>query len=154
MNVVIVEDSELVRTQLLRLLALRAGVNVTGVATTEETAVSLITATNPDAILLDLALAPGSGIRVLERIRNAGCATRVLILTNNTGEILQQACVALGISGFYDKSNQIQACMDLLFSWLTPSSVDDASMSAAYSEPKPDSGWSTDGYPGSTPMNS
>jgi DNA-binding NarL/FixJ family response regulator len=139
-NIVIVEDSELIQDQLLRMLSLRGGINVVGIATDEEAAVSLIAATHPDAVLLDLVLAPGSGIRVLERIRTAGCTTRVLVVTNNTGEALRQACEALGISGFYDKSNDVQACMDLLFSWLPPSSLDDAPKSVASGKAEPGNG--------------
>ena len=126
MDLVIVEDSELIQAQLLRLVSLRGGIHVVGIATDEDAAASLITASNPDAVLLDLALAPGNGIRVLERIRKVGCATRVLVLTNNTGEALRRACEKHGISGFYDKSKDFQACIDQLFSWLPPSSPGDA----------------------------
>ena len=126
MDLVIVEDSELIQTQLLRLVALRGGIHVVGMATDEDAAVSLITARNPDAVLLDLALASGNGIRVLERIRKGGCATRVLVLTNNTGEALRRACEKHGISGFYDKSKDFQECIDQLFSWLPPPSPGDA----------------------------
>ncbi|MCX5724623.1 MAG: response regulator [Nitrospirae bacterium] len=75
MNLVIVEDSELIQTQLLRLVSLHGGINVVGIADDEETAVSLIASSNPDAVLLDLVLEPGSGIHVLERIRKAGCTS-------------------------------------------------------------------------------
>jgi DNA-binding NarL/FixJ family response regulator len=98
-NLVIVEDSELIRTQLLRMASLRDGINLVGMAIDEEAAVSLITESNPDAVLLDLALAPGNGIRVLERIRKAGSTARVLIVSNNTAEVLRQACEARGTSG-------------------------------------------------------
>jgi two-component system sensor histidine kinase/response regulator len=131
MKLVIVEDSELIQTQLLRMVASREGIEVAGVAVDEETAVSLISSTEPDAVLLDLALAPGSGIRVLERIRKAGCTARVLVVTNNAGDVLRQACSALGISGFYDKSSDVQACMEQLFGWLTPGVEDSAAATVA-----------------------
>ncbi|HEX6733393.1 MAG TPA: EAL domain-containing protein [Azonexus sp.] len=118
MKLVIVEDSELIRQQLLRLIAQQPAIQIVGTATNEAEAVELIEATAPDAVLLDLALASGSGLRVLERIRAASCGARVLVLTNNGGPPLQQACRALGISGFYDKSGEAQQCLDKLFSWL------------------------------------
>lgn len=118
MTLVIVEDFDLILTQLLRMVARRHEIVVVGIAADEESAVSLITEHSPDAVLLDLALAPGSGIRVLERIRRAGCSARVLVLTNNMGSILQRTCEEFGISGFYDKSLDVPACMDRLFSWL------------------------------------
>ena len=120
MNLVIVEDSELIRTELLGIIASQPRIRVIGVATEEETAVSLILTTGPDAVLLDLSLSPGSGIRVLSRIRSAGCAARVLVLTNNTDPALRKVCQGLGISGFFDKNLEAEKCLQQLFEWLPP----------------------------------
>ena len=120
MNIIVVEDSELIRSHLLEIIANEPRIRVIGVATEEEAAISLIMATGPDAVLLDLSLAPGSGIRVLQRIRAAGCAARVLVLTNNIEPALRKACLALGVSGFFDKSFEAEQCMQQLFDWLPP----------------------------------
>ena len=120
MNIVIVEDSELILAQLLRIFSSHSRINIQGTASTEEQAVEIILASRPDAVLLDLSLSPGSGMRVLERIRQAGSGTRVLILTNNAEHALRQACEILGISGFYDKTTEARQCLEHLFSWLPP----------------------------------
>ncbi len=120
MKLVVVEDSELIRTQLERILALQPRIRIAGSAGDEESAVDLILAERPDAVLLDLALSPGSGVRVLQRIREAGSGARVLVLTNNASEALRASCEALGISGFFDKSREVPACLDRLFAWLPP----------------------------------
>jgi diguanylate cyclase len=120
MNLVIVEDSQLILDQLLRLIGLQPGIRIVGTAGGETQAIELILAQRPDTVILDLALAPGSGVRVLESMRAAGCGARVLVLTNHASEPLQQACQALGVAGFYDKSNEAQACLDALFSALPP----------------------------------
>ena len=125
MNIIVVEDSELIRSHLLEIIATQPRIRVIGVATEEEAAISLIMATAPDAVLLDLSLAPGSGIRVLQRIRAAGCAARVLVLTNNIEPALRNACVALGVSGFFDKSFEAEQCMQQLFDWLPPLPADE-----------------------------
>ncbi len=104
MNVVVVEDSELIRTQLLRVLSQQPGLHVVGSAADEEWAVRLILDRDPEVVLLDLALSPGSGVKVLQRIRQAGCQSRVVILTNNDEEPLRQTCMGLGVAGFFDKS--------------------------------------------------
>jgi PAS domain S-box-containing protein len=44
----------------------------------------------------------------------------VLVLTNNTGDAFQQVCMKYGIAGFYDKSRDVEACLDKLFSWVDP----------------------------------
>lgn len=118
MNLVIVEDTEPVRRQLLRLVASQPGICVVGVAASEDDAVSLILAAQPDAVLLDLSLASGTGVRVLRRIRAADCTARVLVLTNHDIDIMRRTCESLGIDGFYDKSREAQACLDHLYSWL------------------------------------
>ncbi|MFH1659943.1 MAG: EAL domain-containing protein [Pseudomonadota bacterium] len=120
MKLVIVEDSELIRTQLVHLLAQQPRFSIIGTATEEGEAVNLILSTNPDAVLLDLSLAPGSGVQVLKRIREAGCGARVLILTNNTGQALRLACQELGANGFFDKSLEYETCLEKLNAWLPP----------------------------------
>ncbi len=61
MNVVIIEDSDLIRTQLVRIINGQPRVHVVGVAGEEEAAVQMILALRPDTVLLDLSLSPGSG---------------------------------------------------------------------------------------------
>ncbi len=102
MNIVIVEDSELVREQLTRLLSSEPRLQLVGVAAGEDEAVELLAQARPDAVLLDLALSPGSGLRVLERMRAAGNAARVLILSNNRDPALRAACLARGADGVFD----------------------------------------------------
>lgn len=125
MNIVIIEDNELVLYQLLRLVGKKPAICVAGMAPDEETAVSVIQVVQPDAVLLDLSLASGSGINVLKRIRAAGSKARVLVLTNHPADIARRTCEAHGIDGFYDKSSEAQVCLDHLFSWL-PQSAGDA----------------------------
>lgn len=118
MNIVIVEDSELIQVQLIRLLAKEPRIHVDGVADQEEGAIEMILSCNPDAVLLDLSLSPGSGLRVLQRIRLAGNRSRVLVLSNQTEASLRTAAETLGISGFFDKNSEISSCLERLISWL------------------------------------
>jgi len=120
MNIVIVEDSKLIRTQFVRLLSAESRFKIIGTATEEEEAVNLILSTQPDTVLLDLSLSPGSGVQALRRIREAGCGARVLILTNQTDEALREACEHLGANGYFDKSHEFDACLAQLQSWLPP----------------------------------
>lgn len=114
MNLVIVEDSELVCAQLQRLITALPGIHVIGTAATESAAVERIRMWDPDAVLLDLSLAAGNGLKVLAAIRAAGSRARVLVLTNHADEALRQTCESFGIAGFYDKSEEMYACLDRL----------------------------------------
>lgn len=120
MNLLIVEGSELIRTQILRLLAVHPEISVMGMAGDEDSAVSLILASRPDAVLLNLALPTGSGFRVLMRIRLAGSKSHVFVMNNQSGEALRKACESLGIAGFYDMNVDTVKCLEHLFSWLPP----------------------------------
>lgn len=111
MKLVIVEDSEVVQAQLLRAISEIPLVTVVGAAASEERAVQLILNVLPDVVLLDLGLLEGSGLGVLRRLRGAGSAVRVLVLTNNVDWQIREACEAHGIDGFFDKSQDFQACL-------------------------------------------
>lgn len=118
MNLVIVEDNELVLYQLLRMVARQPAIKVVAMATGEDDAVSAIQGTRPDAVLLDISLATGTGINVLKRIRAGGSTARVLVLTNYTDEPVRRICEKYGIDGFYDKSREAEECLARLYSWL------------------------------------
>jgi diguanylate cyclase len=120
MNIVIVEDSEFIRSQLLRVLAAESRIHVVAIASEEETAVQLILEKQPHAVLLDLSLSPGSGLSVLKRIRAADCSARVLVLTNNVDHALRTTCLGLGAFGFFDKTNEMDQCLSQLEKWLPP----------------------------------
>ncbi len=120
MNIVIVEDSELVRSQLLRRLAAEPRFHVAGVAAGEAEALALIREQRPDAVLLDVALAPGSGLRVLDGLQRDGPATRVLVLGNDLDPALREACRQRGASACFDKTDELEGCLARLAAWLPP----------------------------------
>lgn len=120
MNIVIVEDSERVLESLKRLLAGLPGAHIVGTATREEEAVDLIGRLSPDVVLADLALASGSGLNMIRRIRCSGCGARVLVLTNLTGEEYREACMDAGADEFFDKSGDIGKLLNRLVDWLPP----------------------------------
>jgi DNA-binding NarL/FixJ family response regulator len=118
MNVVIVEDSELISSQIRRVLSKEPRIHVIGVAAEESSAIELILSTRPDAVLLDLCLSPGSGIMVLRKMRESNIGSRVFILTNTIEDAIRHQCEALGISGFYDKSAAADECFKKLYELL------------------------------------
>lgn len=126
MKVVIVEDSELISSQICRVLRAEPRIHILGIATEESTALALILSTNPDAVLLDLSLSPGSGMAVLRQMRQAHIGSRVYVLTNNTEAAIRAECEALGVSGFYDKSEAAEECFQKLYAALPPLAPNEA----------------------------
>lgn len=134
MNVVIVESSHTLRTQLHALLARERRLHVVGEAADEHSAIQVIAQTQPDVVLMELALQPGSGLRVLRAIRQLGCGARVVVLTHSYYEEMRRACAEHGISGFFEKSVQTEEALALLRSWLPPVFADEAQRLAALEE--------------------
>jgi len=131
MNVVIVEASITIRAQLRALLARERRIRVVGEAACEQSAIEVIAQTQPDAVLMDLALQPGSGLRVLRAMRQLGLGARVIVLSNSYYEEMRRACAEHGISGFFDKSHQTEDTLMLLQSWLAPLQTDEHQRQAA-----------------------
>ncbi|MDR3418125.1 MAG: response regulator transcription factor [Nevskia sp.] len=114
MRLVLVEDSELVRDCLQRMLGQSPGIEVVGQAADEDEAVLVVQRTVPDAVVLDIALASGSGIGVLERLRNAGYSGCILMLTQNSQRFYREVCRKLGADGFFDKSAEFTSIVETL----------------------------------------
>ncbi|MBP6762011.1 MAG: response regulator transcription factor, partial [Thauera sp.] len=121
MRIVIVEDSALVRDNLLALLAGHPSLAVIGTAAGEDEAYELITRTRPDTVLLDLALSPGSGLSLLHKLRaTAGLGPRVVILSNQPADPYEALCRDAGADAFFDKCGELSGLLAQLASWMPP----------------------------------
>jgi diguanylate cyclase (GGDEF)-like protein len=126
MRIVIVEDSPLVRDNLLALLARHPALAVIGTAAGEDEAFLLITRTRPDAVLLDLALSPGSGLSLLRRLRAThGLGPRVVILSNQPADPYADLCRDAGADAFFDKCGDLSGLLAQLASWMPPLPTDE-----------------------------
>lgn len=106
MKVFIVEDAEIVRAGLTAMLSEIPGVSVIGWAADEQGAIEQIGATDPDVVILDINLKPGSGIEVLRAVKQRKPAIKAMMLTNYTDEIYVNRCMDAGADYYFDKSYQ------------------------------------------------
>lgn len=120
MKIVVVEDSDLVLENLLRILASQPGLSVIGHARGEDEAYELIVSSQPDVVILDLALSPGSGLNVLKRVRAAGVGARILVLTNQPAVPYRDMCIEAGADGFFDKCAEIDSLQRQIAGWMPP----------------------------------
>lgn len=79
-RVLVVDDQEIVRAG-LRVLLLRAGIDVAGEAKTAAESVAAAARLKPDVVLMDVRLPDGSGVAACREIRAARPDTKILFLT-------------------------------------------------------------------------
>lgn len=118
MNVFVVEDSDAVRGHLQHMLSDIPGVELIGYAKDEQGAIESIDKLLPDVVILDIRLQPGSGIAVLENIKNNHAMIKVIVLTNYIDEFYADYCKNAGADCFFDKTFQFSRVRSALWSWV------------------------------------
>lgn len=113
-RVFVVEDSRLIRERLVGLIDEIDGVEVVGCAAGAPEAVNSILRTGPHAVVLDISLAPGSGLDVLREVHVKAPAISFIVLTNFANPQYRRICLDAGASHFLDKSCDLGQIKPLL----------------------------------------
>ncbi|WP_088278973.1 response regulator transcription factor [Ideonella sp. A 288] len=114
LTIYLVEDSPVIRENLIGTLEELAPVEVVGMAEDEATAVAWMSqpGRQVDMLIVDIFLKGGSGLGVLrEAARLLPNSTR-LVLTNFATRDMRMKCLALGAFRVFDKSNEIDALIE------------------------------------------
>jgi DNA-binding NarL/FixJ family response regulator len=102
-RVVVADDFPLVRDAVAQVLDRDPGISVVGCAAGGEEALTMVALHDPDVLILDLHMPDCGGIRVLERLREAGARTRVLIMTASESPESLMDAVNAGAQGYITK---------------------------------------------------
>ena len=107
----IVEDSPVIRENLVAALEEMAPIDVVGTAEDEMGAVSwLADAQNRcDLVVVDIFLKSGSGLGVLRAATTGTGAAKLVVLSNYATPDMRRKCLELGADRVFDKSNEIDA---------------------------------------------
>ncbi|HDZ59008.1 MAG TPA: response regulator transcription factor, partial [Ignavibacteriales bacterium] len=103
-DVVIADDSPLVRERLGNMLSEDPNINIVGLARDSLEALSFVEYKKPDAVVLDIRMPGANGIEVLKKIKKMSPSTVVIILTNYPGSQYKTMCYKSGVDYFFDKS--------------------------------------------------
>jgi len=116
LRVLLVEDLPRVQLMLRELIEEPGRFEVVGVADTEDQAVSMYEQREPEVVVVDLNLRSGTGMGVLQRIRQIKSAVRplLIVLTNHTLPVLRNACEKAGADHFLDKSREFAQVRTLI----------------------------------------
>lgn len=105
----IVEDSSVVRENLIAALEESAPVEVIGVAEDEAGAIAWLTGNHPcDLVIVDIFLRSGTGLGVLKGIGGLTKDTKRVVLSNHATPDIRAKCLELGADEVYDKSNELE----------------------------------------------
>ncbi|RJQ56291.1 MAG: DNA-binding response regulator [Actinobacteria bacterium] len=99
-KVLVADDHELVRRGLSSVLELEDDLEIVGEASTGAEAVDRCQELTPDVVLLDLRMPEVNGIEACQRMKAAGCAAAVLILTTFDDEREIVEAIRAGASGY------------------------------------------------------
>ena len=107
----IVEDSLVIRENLIATLEELGPVEVVGTAEDESTAVQWLTqpSNHFDLVIVDIFLKGGSGLGVLRASNGLPQRHKMVVLSNYATPDIRRKCLELGADRVFDKSNDIDA---------------------------------------------
>lgn len=109
----IVEDSPVIRDNLIAALEEMAPIEVVGVAEDEASAVHWLAESNnaADLVIVDIFLKRGSGLGVLRAADRTQPSRTLVVLSNHATPEIRRKCTELGARKVFDKSNELDALM-------------------------------------------
>ena len=99
-RVALADDHRLVREGIAGLLRLAPDVEIVGEASNGEEAVALVAKAKPDVALFDVRMPKLDGLGAFTKIREAGLATKTILITTFDDDAILKAAIAAGVSGF------------------------------------------------------
>jgi len=111
LNTYIVEDSPVIRENLIATLEELVPVRVVGTAEDEATALHWLAHPGQlvDLVIVDIFLKSGSGLGVLRAAQALEQRFRLVVLSNFATPDMRRKCLALGAERVFDKSTEIDA---------------------------------------------
>jgi DNA-binding NarL/FixJ family response regulator len=103
-RVLLVDDSDIIRSRVRASLSSIAGVEIVAEATDADSALRELSHRQPDIMVLDLMLPGGGGTRVLERMARSKDRPVVIVFTNFPYPEYRTRCAELGAHYFFDKT--------------------------------------------------
>lgn len=104
-KVFLADDSALVRGRVAAMLG-NSGMAVVGQAETPQSSIDGILDVHPDVVVLDVQLEGGSGLQVLQAIRQAAPDIAFVVFSNNAGCAYRKRYLGEGADRFLDKTTE------------------------------------------------
>jgi len=110
----IVDDSDLIRTGLRRLLSAVRQVTIAGEAANVPEAIRRFEELKPDVVILDIQMPGGSGLDVLKWIKSRVPSCLVMMVSSCPREVYGPLCREHGADHYFDKTSEIEKLVEAL----------------------------------------
>jgi DNA-binding NarL/FixJ family response regulator len=117
MKILLVEDSLLIRNTLIEILDNSNDLTVNGIASTQNTAITLLNEQQFDMLLVDIELAQGNGFEVIKHTQKAEYPFKApvfVMLTNHANTQYRKLAHDLGVKHFFDKSMDFDLAIETI----------------------------------------
>lgn len=108
LNVVLVEDSILMRAHIAASLSAISGVAALRQAEDVPSGLRLLETIKPDVLILDIELPGQTGLDLLKIVRRRDAAVVIIMLSNHDHPMLRQQCANLGANFYFNKSSEFE----------------------------------------------
>ena len=142
-RVLLVENSNALRTVFRILLSTDHQVEILGEAESEEEALGLIPRLKPNLVLIDLELNDGSGVELVRQIRKLYPKLKILVLSANEDEVITQEIIASGVNAYCVKGLPIIQLIDIIHHvqdgdiWIDPTVLSNLNFDDPFSDANP-----------------
>ena len=129
-RIFLVEDSSIIRENLLAALHETVAIEVAGSAIDEASAIDWLQRERDacDLVIIDIFLKSGSGLGVLKALGVRPEEPRRIVLSNHATPEIRTKCLELGATAVFDKSNEL----DEMLGWLRRFSRNDLGAAASH----------------------
>lgn len=113
-NVIVIDDSEIIRERLTDMLDDIKGVKIIGESASAMDGFDLIRKNQPDFVILDIRLPDISGMNLIKYIKKSNPHTQIAMLTNYPYASYRTRCTELGADYFFDKSKEFDQLPEIM----------------------------------------
>lgn len=114
MKLLVVDDSELIRSRLLGMFRDISGIQEISTANTVQETLYTTSHFMPTLVVLDLNLPDGHASRIIPTLRRMVPDLRIAVLTNDASDFNRERCLQAGADWFFDKSTELDKLLLLL----------------------------------------
>lgn len=114
LTVLIIDDSALIRENLVRTFTELGEIEVVGQATDAREGLKLAAGLHPNLVTLDIRMPGGSGLDVIEQLKQLEPSPIVMVLTNYPYPAYRKRAAEVGADFFFDKSTEFHEALAAL----------------------------------------